>query len=375
VAAAVPTAATGLSVGEDADGWVIDTGRLRVVLDRDGLMPSVIDLDARREVVAAGRAFGLLQLHNDRPSKYEAWDIDGHVNRMITHLGRADSVRLLAADAERVGFEVVRRVRDTTIIEQISFSAGSPAIDLDLDIDWHEQRTLLKLAFPTNLLTDRAASEIQFGHVFRPTYVNTSWDAARHETCAHRWVHIAESGFGLAVANDSTYGHDIGKDAAEGTGPRGTTVRLSLIRGPRFPDPETDQGRHRLRVSVVCGTEIAGAIVAGQRLNQPLRRLRGAAEVSPLVSVDAPGVLVETVKPAEDGTGDLVLRLYESWGGRTSGTLTPGFDYDAVAQTDLLERTIGTTALTSPDRSADGALQLCLRPFEIVTLRFSGVSP
>ena len=258
-------------------------------------------------------------------------------------------------------------MRESTITQLISFAAGSAAIDLDFDIDWHEQRKLLKLAFPTSVFTDRATSEIQFGHISRPTHLNTTWDVARFETVAHRWVQVAEPGFGVAVANDSTYGHDIRRDHPGGAAP-GTTVRLSLMRGPMFPDPHTDQGRHQLRVSAVCGADIETAIAAGQRLNQPVRVLHGAGPVAPIVTVEAPGVLVEAVKLAEDGSGDVVVRLYESLGARSSGTVLPGFAYTDVQRTDLLERSIG------PDPEAsDGAVALAVRPFEIVTLRFRGV--
>ena len=361
-----------VSVEADGTGWVVDTGALRVVVDADGLLPSVVHLASGRELVADGRRFGLLQVHNDRPSMYEAWDIDAHIGRVVEDLVAAESVRLVGDDPALAVFEVVRRIGDSTVTAVLGFAAGSPAIDFDFDIDWHEQRRLLKLAFPTSIFTDRAASEIQFGHIHRPTYVNTSWDVARYETCAHRWVQVAEPGFGFAVANDSTYGHDIRREYAgvgrAGEQSPGTTVRLSLIRGPMFPDPKTDQGRHQLRVSAVCGADIETAITAGQRLNQPVREVHGSHPVVPIVTVGAPGVLVEAVKLAEDGSGDVVVRLYESLGARSSGVVLPGFGYADVQRTDLLERRIDP----DPETSAAG-VALVVRPFEIVTLRFRGV--
>ncbi|MFP3786328.1 glycoside hydrolase family 38 C-terminal domain-containing protein, partial [Burkholderia sp. SIMBA_024] len=114
--------------------------------------------------------------------------------------------------------------------------------DLDFDIDWHERRHLLKLAFPLDVHADRSAAETQFGHVFRPTHTNTSWDAARFEISAHRWIHVAEPGYGVAIANESTYGHDVSR-TTRADGGSTTTVRLSLLRAPVFPDPEADLGR------------------------------------------------------------------------------------------------------------------------------------
>ena len=122
---------------------------------------------------------------------------------------------------------------------------------------------------------DRAASEIQFGHVYRSIHTNTSWDSARFETCAHRWVHVGEAGYGVAVANDATYGHDITRSSR--TGRVATIVRLSLLRAPLYPDPEADQGEHTMRCSLVVGAGVADAVREGYRLNLPPREIEGAA--------------------------------------------------------------------------------------------------
>ncbi|WP_223227672.1 glycoside hydrolase family 38 C-terminal domain-containing protein [Leifsonia xyli] len=128
---------------------------------------------------------------------------------------------------------------------------------------------MLKLAFPVDVHTASARSEIQFGHLERPTHTNTSWDVARFETSAHRWVHVGESGFGVGIANDATYGHDITLHEREGGGTY-SLVRQTLLRAPVFPDPETDQGEHTLRSAIVVGG-VETAIEQGYRLNLPPR--------------------------------------------------------------------------------------------------------
>jgi alpha-mannosidase len=240
-------------------------------------------------------------------------------------------------------------------------------IDISTDVDWHERQKLLKLAFPLDVHADRATSEIQFGHLHRPTHTNTSWDAARFETCAHRWVHVGEPGYGVAVANDSTYGHDIGRATRPGGGTT-TTVRLSLLRAPLFPDPQADQGRHRFAMALRVGATIGDAVAEGYRLNLPLRRVRGGRAVAPFLTVDNPAVVVEAVKLAEDRSGDVVVRLYESLGTRATARITAGFPHGSVIETDLLER-----PLESPVCLGDDG-QLAMRPFQITTLRFAPVS-
>ena len=147
-----------------------------------------------RELVAAGRTFGLLQVHNDRPSMYEAWDIDAHIGRVVEDLDKADSVRLVTSEPGLAEVETVHSIGESTITTLLRFTAGSAAIDLDLDIDWHEQRRLLKLAFPTRSSPTGRPRRSSSGTSHRPTHTNTTWDVARFETCAHRWVQVGGAG-------------------------------------------------------------------------------------------------------------------------------------------------------------------------------------
>ena len=249
------------------------------------------------------------------------------------------------------------------ITQTFRMRSGVAEIEIRTDVDWHEQEKLLKLAFPVAVHADRAASEIQFGHVYRPTHSNTSWDAARFETVAHRWVHVGEPGFGVVVANDSTYGHDITREIAE-DGSVVTLVRQSLLRGPRFPDPEADQGPHTFTSVLGLAPTVREALEVGYRVNLPVRTIDGARAVEPLVTVDNPAVVVESVKLAEDRSGDLVIRLYEALGGRATTTVTLAVPWTEAWTTDLLERRDDANSWADGD-----PINLSLKPFEIATLR------
>ncbi|WP_300008949.1 glycoside hydrolase family 38 C-terminal domain-containing protein [Pseudonocardia sp.] len=337
----------------DDGSVVLDDGQVRAVVDRRGLLVSLV---ARgREVIPPGAAANLLQVHRDTPTSWDAWDLDEHHRRTVHDLVDLDS---LTVDGGTV--RVVRSVGASRITQAITLHDG--AVDVVTEVDWHERQKLLKLAFPLDVHAERAASEIQFGHVFRPTHANTSWDAARFETCAHRWVHVGEPGFGVAIANDATYGHDIGRSTRPDGGTT-TTVRLSLLRAPLFPDPSADQGTHRFAVGIRPGASVPDAVAEGYRLNLPLRTVTGGRDVEPLVSVDHPGVVVEAVKLAEDGSGDVVVRLYEAFGGRATAVVTAAFPHARVVETDLHERPVPAPVAQDGDR-------LELRPFRIATLRF-----
>ncbi len=207
---------------------------------------------------------------------------------------------------------------------------------------------------------------MQFGHVFRPTHVNTSWEVAKFEICAHRWIHVAEPGYGVAITNDSTYGHDVTRNVREDDGGTTTTVRVSLLRAPKFPDPGADQGRHELHVTVRPGATIADAVEEGYRTNLAPRVVHGAHGVEPLVTVVNQALVIEAVKLAEDGSGDVIVRLYESLGERSTGAVTANFPVRGLHAVDLLERPVDAPGVTAGRDSAE----LTLRPFQLVTLRF-----
>jgi len=351
------------SVARNADGIELTNGTIRVQLDDRGLIVSLRDIAAGRELIPPDAPANLLQLFRDTPTSWDAWDIDEHYRHNGRDLVELDSMSI-EPDAAGPLVRIVRSVGSSTITQLLSLRAGASVIDIVTEVEWSERQKLLKLAFPLDVHADRAASEIQFGHVYRPTHVNTSWDAARFETCAHRWVHVGEPGYGVAVANDSTYGHDIGRATRPGGGTT-TTVRLSLLRAPLFPDPTADQGSHRFATSLRTGATIGDAIAEGYRLNLPLRRITGEREVAPLLSVDNPAVVIEAVKPAEDGSGDVVVRLYEARGTRTTARIAADFAWSSVVETDLLERPLPARVCLDP-----GGERLSVRPFQIVTLRF-----
>ncbi len=355
--AGTPAPGSAVSVSAGSAGYVLDNGLVTAVVDPCGLLTSVVDQAAGREVLA-GPA-NLLQLHVDTPNMWDAWDVDKFYRNVVTDLTDVDSI----TEADGV-LTITRSFGSSTVQQKVSLPAGAKRVDVETRVDWHEKEKFLKVSFPLAIAAERSAAETQFGHHFRPTHTNTSWETAKFEICAHRFLHVEEPGYGAAVVNDSTYGHDVSRHADE-DGNISTTVRLSLLRAPLCPDPVTDQGEHVLRYALVVGADVADAAAEGFRINQPARTVTGAKGVEPAVTVDDPAVIVSAVKPADDRTGDIVVRVYESRGGRASARVVPGFEATSVVETDLLERETAKRDLTG------GGVELALRPFEIVTLRFT----
>ncbi|MDX2574623.1 glycoside hydrolase family 38 C-terminal domain-containing protein [Streptomyces scabiei] len=344
-------------------GRILDNGLVRVEIAEDGTLASVRDLVADREVL--GDKGNLLRLHTDLPNYWDAWDVDKHYRNRFTDLLDPASVTVVEEDPLLGAVRVEHAFgKGSRISQTITLRAGSRRIDFETDIDWHEAEKFLKAGFPIDVRAAHSSAEIQFGHIQRPTHTNTTWEAARFEVSGHRWVHVGEPGYGVAVINDSTYGHDVTRTVREDGGTT-TTVRLSLVRAPRIPDPEADQGKHRLVYSLLPGATIEDAVAEGYALNLPLRVADAAGASAPVVSVDGDGVTVEAVKLADDASGDVVVRIYESSGGRARGVLRTGFPLAGARITDLLERPLSEAAT-----EGDG-VPVTLRPFEVQTLRLA----
>ncbi|WP_411093383.1 alpha-mannosidase [Streptomyces sp. 049-1] len=370
--AAGPTVAsprqTVTAAASEDGGIVLDNGVLRVVVDTRGLITSVHDHAAGRESIAPGNVGNLLQLHPDDPNLWSAWNIDSYYRDTVRDLDEAESVTLADAGPLLASVRVERVFGASRIVQHLDLAAESRQVTVRTDIDWQERDTVLKAAWPLDVHADHESAEIQFGHVRRPTHQNTSWDAARFELWAHRWVHVGERRWGAALLTDSTYGHDIGRDTRADGGTT-TTVRLSLLRSPHSPDPQADRGRHSFSYALVAGAGIEDAVAGGYALNLPLRS--SPASVSALVSVDDNDVVVESVKLADDRSGDVVVRLYEAYGGAVRGVrLTAGFALAAAYDCDLLEQ---PSIRLAP--SEGGAVALNFRPFQIRTLRLRPTVP
>ncbi|WP_163542115.1 alpha-mannosidase [Occultella kanbiaonis] len=366
----------------------IDTENLHVQIETDGTISSLRAGADGREAIAPGSRAALLQLHRDQPNAWDSWDIDEHYRRTSRDLEADGAPAVTVDDDGTVRVRTTYRTRpdgvDEPVLDDSALPSrgrgseialtvvvrpGADAVELDLDLDWHERRKVLKVAFGLDLRAADMASETQFGHLRRPVPVNTLEDFGRFETCAHRWVHVGEPGYGVALANDSSYGHDVRHVVRESDGGTTTIVRATAIRAAEFPDPRAEEGTYRLRYALRPDAGIAEAIDLGEALNRSERTVAG--EVAAVATLSEGSARIQTVKLAEDASGDLVVRLYESEGRRQRAELTaPGFAR-AIA-VDLLERPFGAHApLARRAQEAEGdSIVLDLNPFEIATVRF-----
>jgi alpha-mannosidase len=344
---------------EVGDGW-IGNSVLRVRWDSSGLITSIWDHEAGREVLAPGSRGNMFQIHEDHPKAFDAWEVEREYLQTAEDITSIQSMEIVEDRDLRGGVRLVRRfgASGSRIDQVMSLAADSRRLEFRTEVDWRERHRFLKVAFPVDIRSGRATYEIQHGHIERPTVENTSWDVARFEVSAHRWADLSEPGYGVALLNDCKYGYDI----------RGNVMRLSLLRGPGYPDPEADRGVHRFRYALFPhqgDLRFEGHVVEeAEAFNLAMAIVPGQAGGC-IVSLDREGVSVEAVKWADRANG-VIVRLCEVWGRRGRVTVRLGVPFTSVARTDLLERDM-QALLHQGD-----AVQVPLRPFELVTLRFEG---
>jgi alpha-mannosidase len=251
---------------------------------------------------------------------------------------------------------VQRTFSASTLQQDIILRAGSRVVEFKTTMDWHERHKLLKVSFPVNVHNNEAVHEIQFGHLRRPTHASRQFDADRFEVSAHKWSALTEEDYGVAVLNDCKYGVSV----------TGNAINLTLLKAPLSPDMTADLGRHEFSYAVYAwqGSLFEGNVVrAGYELNMPAMVIAGAAEERSLFALDAPNVVIEAVKPAEDGSGDVIVRLYEAMRSDTSCRLQTTLPVVRAHTATMLEEPL------KPVAAARGQLRLHFRPFEIKTLR------
>jgi alpha-mannosidase len=348
----------------------LSNGLVELRFDEWGELVSLRDCVRSRELIPNGCTGARPVIAQDHPVEFDAWDLEQWTERMAVPLP-PDSVGLVES-GPLVG--TVRTARTfgqgSILVQDFVLRAGSPRVDIELSVEWRERERYLALDLPFDVRTDVAACEIQFGVEHRPTHSNTSWDDAKFEVCAHRWVDLSEGDTGVAVLNDGRYGHSVHPGPRTPVG--ASRVRVSLLRATRFPDPEADEGLHRVTISILPhGPGLQEVVAAAEALNTPLLVAPGVGAggpPAPLLSVDDPRVQVSAVKAADDGTGDLVVRLWEATGNHVDTSLGVGGIHRRAIRCDLLEEPRAGAAAVEV---SDGRLPLVLRPFELVTLRLS----
>ena len=331
----------------------IETPFYRIQFNRRGQIESLYDKETERRANREGEPLNQLQVFEDRPRDSDAWDIEIFSHDRYEVVDNLDSFEVLSDSGAVCVVRLVWRHLHSTITQHVKLYAHIKRIDFATEVDWDENRKMLKAAFPVDVRATKARYDIQFGNIERPTHWNTSWDLAKFEVAAHKWADISEHGFGISLMNDCKYGHDA-KDS---------TLRITLLKSPKFPDPRADIGKHTFTYSIMAHSgDFRSAHVEklATWLNDPLIITAGeVVEMKKVVECDQDNVYIDAVKRSEYGER-VIVRFHEFFGRKTEVRLTSDFAVKSWCETDLMEQPISS--------EVSSEIALTVKPYEIKTV-------
>lgn len=339
-----------------ATSTLLENSKISLRLNTKGEISRFLDKESSADLAAA--PMNAFRMYKDVPRKYDAWDIDSTYVAMPVPLTGMATVKVVCTGPLVATLRVTRQLHKSTMVQEISLRRDSRRVDFKTIVDWREKHKLLKVAFPSRIHANEALHEIQFGHLARPNHASRPFDSDRFEVCNHKWSALVEQNRGVAVLNDCKYGLDVD----------GGSINLTLLRAAVAPDMRADLGRQEFTYSFYSWNGAffgSGVVQEAYDLNTPVVVARGEAGTASLVRVSAPNIIVETVKPAEDRSGDVIIRVYESMRAATDCDIGIEMPFGAAFLTNMLEEE------QVPIRNKGNVVKLSFRPFEIKTIRLT----
>lgn len=358
--------------------FVLQNDQLTVRVEK-GCITSLVDRKKGREVISKGGKANQLVIFDDKPLYWQAWDVE------VYHLETRAEVpygetKILEDTEHRVSVVTEARISSDSSIKTVlslgvAFEGRQSYVECTASVDWHETMKFLKVEFPVDVRNTEASYETQYGIVKRPTHYNTSWDMAKFEVCCHKFADLSESNYGVSILNDCKYGFAT----------CGNLMRLSLLRSPKAPDAHADMGKHEIRWGILPHQGSLGptTVRAGYEFNNPMKVVKAtptfdAASFSshPIRLEGDKSLVLDCVKRGEDDEDvphdtniprrkgrSIIIRIYDSLGGLSSGTVTTTWDVKRVFKTNALEDDGDHIEIK------DGSFPITVRPFEVATYR------
>lgn len=340
----------------NAEDGVLENDEIRVEFNENGTIGSVFHKNEEKEVLRDGIG-NELRVYEDNG---DGWDFSTVFKDRPSSTFKLKEVQYYV-DGPKAVAKQTYEYNKSTLVQEVIVTEGSSRIDFDTKVNWNEDGRMLRTSFDVNVLARESTCEIQFGNIKRPTHENTSWDRAKTEVCAHKWVDLSQRNFGVALLNDCKYGHNVTE----------STMDLNLLRSPAFPDGKADRGYHEFTYSLYPhkGDYIEGKVVReAYELNIPLQTIitDNISDMNPvekaLLSINNEDIIIEAVKKAEDND-DIIIRLYECHGNDARVKLNFNIDAEDIKLVNLMEEIVET------DKFNKEKLELKFSPFEIHTLR------
>ncbi|MBQ0105643.1 MAG: alpha-mannosidase [Armatimonadetes bacterium] len=338
---------------------VVKTPFYEIGINPDGTLGAIWDCECDRNVLPKMARANVLQLFEDKPTDYDAWELEHDFENRKWEFKKTEGPVIAESGPVRMVIRTKYATEKSTLVQDMTVYANKPTIDFRTKVDWHEEHTLLKAAFPVDIRSSKATYEIAYGSIERSTTNNTSKEQAQWEMSGHRWADLSEADYGVSILNDCKFGWDI----------KGNLMRLTLLRSPKSPDPEADMGCHEFTYSLFAheGNLLDETIDYAHDLNSPLYAFvtesHEGDDVAPFVQIESGNVIVDCVKQAEDDDS-VIVRLYEPYGTRSNVFLHFAKDIVSCTETNLLEEEIKSDVDIEEDM-----ISFFIKPFEIRTFK------
>lgn len=338
------------------ESLILENELIRYEFNADAGLVRAFDKTAGREVIAQDSPGNVLSLYIDHPNNWEAWDIDFFYEQEF--IGNAQAAEKATSLSGKVRQQLVFKLKSgqSVITQRISLAANSKRLDFHTMVDWLETRKMLRVSFPTTMFATEAAFDIQYGYVKRHSHRNTSWDMAKFEVAAQRYIDISEQHYGVALLNDCKYGHKV----------LDSTLDLCLLRSPRYPDWDADRGKHEFTYSLLPHEHAltdSNVMKEAACLNRAPAVFAGfSTALDAPCTVESDAITLEVLKKAEK-EDCMVIRLTENKG-RQSSAIVNVRKASKLVETDLLE-----WHDLSELNASNGKVSIEMKPFEIKTFK------
>ena len=333
----------------------IENENLCIRVKEDGTLVSIQDKICQREVLA-DRA-NQLWLFTDIPRQFDAWDIDISYAEEGIELVAEDRPEVIEHGPLRATLRVIRRHENVEIVQDYRLAIHSRVLEIHTQVRWRGRRRFLRALFPFEIRTHEVWAETAFGAVARPNHRNTSWDQARFEAPAHRWVDLSEPNYGVSLLNNGKYGYSA----------HGNVLGISLLRSPIYPDPFADEGDHEFVYAIYphTGDWRNGTVQAAEELHRPLRVTATGEKWPSLFRLEGTLLKFACLKKSED-SDDVILRVYEPYGNRGQTTFETALPLRGAALVNILEEPLNKLAVKE-----ERQITISFTPFQVISLRLS----
>lgn len=321
--------------------------------NENGQLTSIYDKEADREVLPEGKLGNVLQVFEDKPRFFDAWELEPTIDLKKDIVKECKDIQVEENDLG-IFVSFTWEYHKSEIKQIMCLYHEKKRIDFKTEVDWQERQTLMKVAFPVNIRAVDARFDIQYGNIRRPITRNNSWEAAKFEVVAHKWVDLSETGYGLSLLNDCKYGHDIKED----------TIRLTLLKSPVDPDYAADLGHHEFTYSILPHTaEWYQSDIEKEAfdLNNPIVAVPGANKVAKgsVFTFNNEYIVVDCIKQAENSE-ETVIRFHEYVGARGEVTIDSSIPVKSWCECDLMEQPL--------EDFKNQPIALTIKPYEIKTI-------